>query len=728
MKRVTLVGSLLIFTAAVVAAVLLFSRPVEQSKMAPPYNPYPPGILPSNLVSEIARVRREVASIENEALAQWRALPPPVLSNTQGAGNPPTLQGTGMRANQLLGKLMNFDESISPFKDRACAFCHMPYTAFSGPIPSVNLTMIAYPGSFEFRAGKRTPQRYTYAPFFPVLNYNETQGLFFGGNFWDSRATGSRLGSPDAEQAQHPPVDTQEHMLADTACVAFRLSTSVYRPLFELVWGGGSLDIAFPRDTETICATPGGNFPTATPIHLSPGDRTKANTVYDRWGQSLDQYEASPDVDAFSSKFDAYLKGTYKLTADEMAGLALFNGKANCNSCHLNGRGTTLPASLTDNSKVASVVPKFTCFGSANEGLPLNPRDAIYYQTTPDAFGFTGNPYGFGYRDLGMGTFLRSGFGSAPNPNSNWTQYAPTVDGQMQVSTARNVAMTPTQCPTTEAGSRPYFQKGFFHNGYIKSLKQLVHFYNTRDKYAYNVTSGHCPPGTVERVTCWPRPEVKNNIDTTTGNLGLTDQEENQIVAFLQALTDGFTRPYPDRATFTGACMICDPATNPNCSPSRQGNDTLIPTPPLPPCVSGICGVAPVPNPPITAAAGGLRSSNPRLAQGSPTAPNVASIRITQGPELELGREHLTVIRWTTDTPGGSPVHYGVVYYGTDPKNLSQTAKSPIRLDPDHSSTIFRVRLDDLEPRTTYYYTVGSMEANGTDDRTKSTVKQFTTP
>src|ERR1700681_1791070 len=126
--------------------------------------------------------------------------------------------------------------------------------------------------------------------------------------------------------------------------------------------------------------------------------------------------------------------------------------------------------------------PVFTCFGSANEGLPLNPRNAFYYQTTPDSFGFIGNPFGFGYRDLGMGTFLRSGFGSGPNPNRTWIQFAPMVDGQFQVATTRNVAMTPPQCPTTEAGTgKPYFQKEFFHNGYIKSLKQLVHFYNTRD-------------------------------------------------------------------------------------------------------------------------------------------------------------------------------------------------------------------------------------------------------
>ena len=130
----------------------------------------------------------------------------------------------------------------------------------------------------------------------------------------------------------------------------------------------------------------------------------------------------------------------------------------------------------------------------------------------------------------------------------------------------------------------------------------------------------------------------------------------------------------------------------------------------------------------ITAAVGSLLPSNPMVAQVSPTTSKTARVRITQGPELELAREHLTIIRWTTNNPGGSPEHYGIAYYGTDPKNLNQTAKSPIRLNPDHPSTVFRVRIDDLKPGTTYYYTVGSMESNGTDDGTKSTVKQFTTP
>jgi cytochrome c peroxidase len=300
-------------------------------------------------------------------------------------------------------------------------------------------------------------------------------------------------------------------------------------------------------------------------------------------------------VSAFSSKFDAWLFNptTTPLTPDELAGYNLFKGKGNCNSCHLDGRGTTLHPGQTDNSDEALTNPLFTCFGSANEGLPLNPRDAFYYQTTPDFFGFIANPFGFGYRDLGMGTFLRSGFGAAPNPNSTWTQFAPTSDGQFQVSSARNVAMTPPQCPTTEAPG-PYFQKEFFHNGYIKSLKQLVHFYNTRDtSFAKPVTSGHCPAGTTEKVDCWPMPEVTNNLDMTTGKLGLTDHEEDLIVIFLQTLTDGFTRPYPLINTFTGQCMFGGTA-------ATQGNAFLIPTPsPLPLCASVICGVAPLPSPAI---------------------------------------------------------------------------------------------------------------------------------
>jgi cytochrome c peroxidase len=583
-----------IAAALIISAWLLSAQNGAQANSTI-YNPYPPGILPPDLNAEIARVLREIDVIEGRAIERWHSLPPPTRLQTRPGPNPPVLKDTGTESIETLGELMLFDKNMSPGRNQACTSCHMPYAGWSGPIPSVNLTIIAYPGTVHFRAGKRTAQRHTYAPFFPVLQYNQEQGLFFGGNFWDSRATGYRLRNPDAEQAQGPPVDTQEMGFPDTACVAFRLSQAVYKPLFELIWGKNSLDIKFPPNTEEICETPGGAAVfggNPEPIKLRPEERTEADTVYDHWGSSIDAYEQSVQVSTFTSKFDAFLKGNYTMTASEMAGYQLFNGKGNCNSCHVDGRGTTLQPGQVDTSTTATANPPlFTCFGSANEGLPLNPRNAFYYQTTPDSFGFIANPFGFGYRDLGMGTFLRSGFGSGPNPNRTWRQFAPSVDGQFQVATIRNVAMAPPQCPTTEAPG-PYFQKEFFHNGYIKSLKQLVHFYNTRDVYKFNVTSGHCPKGKTEKVDCWPMPEVKNNLDMTTGKLGLSDQEENLIVAFLQTLTDGFTSPYSNSDTFTGICMN-------GGSARTQGNEFLIPTPDLPPCASAVCGVKPVPNPAI---------------------------------------------------------------------------------------------------------------------------------
>ena len=574
------------------------ARAQQVDQPLPAYNPYPPGILPPDLEPELLRVRREVQIIFERYLGEMGALPPPTLT-----GNPPTLFPTGYEAVRILGGLLNFDETMSPFRNQACASCHLPYTGFSGPIPSVNLTMVAYPGTFRFRAGKRVAQRYTYSPRFPVLHLNGAKnsavgGTFTGGNFWDGRATGYKLQSADAEQAQHPPVDTQEMGFPDTACIALRISQAAYRPFFETVWGV-DFDINFPGNAEQICSTPGGAFgTTATPIALSAIDRTKANNIFDHWGQSISFLESSNDVSPFTSKFDAFLRGAYTLTADEAAGRALFDGKGNCNSCHLDGVSTKLTPGQTDTGTDNETEPLFTCFGYANLGLPLNPRVAIFYQSTPDGVGFTPNPDGFRFRDLGFGTFLRSGPGSAPNPNaSTWQSLAAAHDGQMQTSTARNVAMTPPQCPTTEAPG-PFFQKEFFHNGYIKSLKQLVHFYNTRDVFPFNVTSGNCPAGKTEKVDCWPMPEVPDNLDMTVGKLGLTDQEENQIVAFMQTLTDGFNpanptvSTYKNIDTFTGQCMTGGNA-------STQGNQTLIPTFSLTqfPCATDVCGVAPVPSP-----------------------------------------------------------------------------------------------------------------------------------
>jgi Purple acid Phosphatase, N-terminal domain len=130
----------------------------------------------------------------------------------------------------------------------------------------------------------------------------------------------------------------------------------------------------------------------------------------------------------------------------------------------------------------------------------------------------------------------------------------------------------------------------------------------------------------------------------------------------------------------------------------------------------------------IMTTAGSLLSSYAAGAQIPPPAKKAERIKIIKGPELESASEYLTIIRWTISNPGGSDVHYGIVHYGIDPRDLSQTAKNPIRLNRGHSETVFRVRLQGLKPRTTYYYTVTSEESNGTNDGVKSTVNKFTVP
>ena len=328
--------------------------------------------------------------------------------------------------------------------------------------------------------------------------------------------------------------------LPDTACVVYRLSQAAYRPLFETVWGQQAFDITWPHDVERICSTPAGAAVfggSATPLHLTQVDRDRANATYDQYALSITAYERSADVSAFSSKFDAYLTGTYTLTEQEQRGYELFRGKAQCNTCHLDGTENSQTRITAANA--ASLAPLFTDFTSANLGLPRNPQNPFYVQNVADAFGFTPNAAEPNFTDLGVGLFLRSASGTNPNVQ-DWEPLAPQFDGKMQVSTARNADLRP--CPS--------FVKAYIHNGYLKSLQEVVHFYNTRD------TLGACTgaPGEVEKVTCWPAPEVTDNMDMTIGSLGLSEEEEDQLVAFLQTLTDGYTRLYTDVDTFTGSC------------------------------------------------------------------------------------------------------------------------------------------------------------------------------
>jgi len=117
----------------------------------------------------------------------------------------------------------------------------------------------------------------------------------------------------------------------------------------------------------------------------------------------------------------------------------------------------------------------------------------------------------------------------------DYSEFAQSNMGKQKVPTLRNL------------DKRPYegFVKAFMHNGYFKSIKSVVHFYNTRD------TKPRCPDKfTTESDAlaqgCWPEPEVADNVNTDElGNLGLTEAEEDAIVAFLKTLSDGY-EPHDD--------------------------------------------------------------------------------------------------------------------------------------------------------------------------------------
>jgi cytochrome c peroxidase len=201
-------------------------------------------------------------------------------------------------------------------------------------------------------------------------------------------------------------------------------------------------------------------------------------------------------VSPFSSKFDyALANPTVKvLTDDELAGWNLFRGKGNCNACHLDGaekipKGTITPADATD------VAPLFTDFTSANLGIPQNFALPYLYEDKADQFGCVANPQGLAYHDLGVGGFLANasltqkigqpsapGIGTGKNPNPAWVSLAPKFNGKVQVPALRNVDKRPY----------PTFVKAYMHNGYLKSLKAVVHFYNTRDALNGGV---HLPAG-----------------------------------------------------------------------------------------------------------------------------------------------------------------------------------------------------------------------------------------
>lgn len=381
-------------------------------------------------------------------------------------------------AMERVGDLIFHDTDLSINENQSCASCHGEAWGGTGPIEAFNLAGATYEGSISGRFGDRKPPSFAYATLSPILHYEK--GLWVGGNFWDGRATGEKLGNPAADQAQGPFLNPKEQALPDLACVVYRVSVSAYVDQYVDVFDSDILGIAFPSNTDALCATEGSTIP------LSDPDRATALGEYDNMALAIEAFEGSAGVNAFTSKFDVARNA---FTRQERRGRALFNGKAKCARCHIaSGRQ-----------------PLFTDFTYDNLGVPVNPLNPAYLADNT-------------FRDRGLGAFLEQ-TGRAFEDE----------DGKVKVPTLRNVDLRPF------AGA----VKAYTHNGYFKSLWSLVHFYNTRD--VLPECPGPYAEEQALQADCWPAPEWPENVNRDElGNLGLDFAEEMAIVAFLQTLSDGY--------------------------------------------------------------------------------------------------------------------------------------------------------------------------------------------
>jgi cytochrome c peroxidase len=148
---------------------------------------------------------------------------------------------------EALGKQIFFDKISDPSRSMSCASCHAPRAGWTGAIAGPNLHGGVYRGADPRRFGNRKPPTSSYAVYSPVFHLDPATDEFVGGNFWDGRATGARLGSPTAEQALGPHLNPVEQNMPSKQAVCEHVAASKYARLFEVVWGRGSLDCSSKR-------------------------------------------------------------------------------------------------------------------------------------------------------------------------------------------------------------------------------------------------------------------------------------------------------------------------------------------------------------------------------------------------------------------------------------------------------------------------------------------------
>jgi cytochrome c peroxidase len=446
---------------------------------------------------------------------------------------------------EQLGKFMLYDTTLSNPIGYACATCHIPETGFTGPTSIVNLVAGTMPGVVPGRFSNRKPQSYVYSSFAPEgPQFNAIKGVWLGGAFWDGRV-------PDISgQAHQPPINPNE--MANTPVgpypppaggfsplLARKLQTRPYTPLIKKIYGP---DV----------------FTKYTPVE-----------IYEIFCEDVAAYQATGEVNGFSSKYDASKFGVppsnlYTLTASEERGRILYGvgpntshspffGGAQCFQCHSSAllNGVT---NLADGKEV------FTMFCYANIGVPRNEGNPFYQQTNAVT-----NPHGF--NPLGT-KYIDFGLGANPNPAPDGTRFFTTTEGD--ILQFRGLFKTPSNRDVDKRPT-PTFVKAYMHNGVFKSLARVVHFYNKRNiavnafgqEMAFDLRVG--PPTGFNRI--FPPPEVLDNVQNVAGltpaqaaamgvsgttatngqvgNLGLTPQQEIDVINFLKILSDGFTKPNP---------------------------------------------------------------------------------------------------------------------------------------------------------------------------------------
>jgi cytochrome c peroxidase len=378
-----------------------------------------------------------------------------LLGGCGGAGTastPEVPEAATLSAQAALGEKIFRDTSLSASGRQSCASCHDP--AF-GHSPPNALAVQLGDADLDQQGTRKTPGiRYLAAntPFFFAADGTPT-----GGFFWDGRA------ATFAEQATEPFLNPFEMANADKAAVIAKLAAAPDAAEFQKLYG----DAIF----------------------------SDVDGAYLRLSLALQQYEREDtEFNAYSSEYDAFLRGTTALSEQELRGLALFNSstQGNCAACHPSARGAD------------GAPPPFTDFSYDNLGVPRNPE--LARNDDPAHF------------DLGL--CQRADLA----PRGDWC-------GAFKVPTLRNVAL----------------RQAYFHNGRFKTLKDALTFYVQRDTNPerFDPVDG---AGAIAKFDDMPSAH-RVNVNATEAPYNrrpgeapaLSDAEVDDVIAFLKTLSDGYT-------------------------------------------------------------------------------------------------------------------------------------------------------------------------------------------